>query len=283
MKLALKFLFLIILTTGISFAWHAKAAAPNAITNLNCVYSGIANSFTLTWSVPSGNPVSYDVRYAQSDISASDFNNAWQFWQNWSGSATEGQVNSLTQEKTWYFAMKAINNDGTSVISNVVYCYLPKAADNSDKTPPTSSITDPQYGGSILTGKDYIIKGTCSDSGGSSVQEVKISLDNGNTWQKVTPEESIGTGFNWEYVWLKPAVGSYIIKTRATDWWNNIETPKDGITAQVVSELPPTTEKPITEIAVEELKAKITEIQEKIIELLTQLIQLFRSQITQLQ
>ncbi len=278
------FSFLVILILATFFlAGNIEAAVPNPITDLNCVFSGISGAVWLTWSRPSGSPTSYDVRDALSAINSSDFNNASQFEQSWSGLANQGLVNYLTQEKTWFFAVKAINASGTSAISNITYCYVSKTTDNSDKTPPASSIIDPQNGSNILADRDYIVKGTSSDTGGSSVKQVEISLDGGNAWQKVTPKESIGTGFGWEYVWPKPSVGSYLIKTRATDWWDNKETPGAGINVKVITELPtvkpPTVEKPIQEMSMEELKAKIVEIQEKIIQLLQQLINLIQLKI----
>jgi len=279
MKLTKIFPLIIVILAGLSMAHQIKAAPPSPITDLKCVFSQMPGAVWLAWSVPAGNPTGYDVRYSLGTIDAANFNSSWQFSQSWSGSTTQGLVDSLAEEKLWFFAMKAINGDGASVMSNIAYCYVPKKVAFLDKTPPTSLITDPETGTNILAGKDYIIKGISSDTGGSSVQGVEISLDGGNTWEGVKSKESIETGFSWEYLWSKPITGSHLIKTRATDWWNNVETPREGTEVIVVTELPPEEKKPIEEMNIEELKAKIVEIQQKIIELLTQLINLLQSQI----
>ena len=175
-----------------------------------------------------------------------------------------------------------------------------------DNTAPTSSITDPLDGATINAGVDYTIQGTCSDEGGSSVMQVEISFDGGQTWHLTTPLQSTGSGFAWSYLWEGPEEGTYNIKTRATDWMGNTETPGDGITVTVSSaeeeeeveeeqpaeeeaaeeetseEETPTEEKPITEMTAEELEAKILEIQQQIIQLLQQLIEMVQQQILEL-
>jgi hypothetical protein len=102
-----------------------------------------------------------------------------------------------------------------------------------DNTAPSSSITDPTDGARIEPGVDYTIEGTCSDEGGSSVMQVEISLDGGTTWYVTTPGQAVGSGFNWQYLWQNPQEGTYVLKTRATDWVGNTETPGDGITVEV--------------------------------------------------
>ena len=265
---------------------NSAKAQPSVITNLDCVFSEMKGSVWLTWTPPSGTQ-RYDVRYALSPITASDYNLTYQFLQSWSGTANQGLVTDLTEDKTWFFAMKAIDAGGnTSAISNVAYCFVPKIKVQKDDIAPVSLIEEPKDGATILTGKDYIIKGKSSDTGGSSVQKVEISFNDGKTWFLTKPKESIGVGFNWEYLWEKPTAGTYTIKTRATDWWENQEIPGEGIKVKVVTELPvekPPAEKPISQMSVIELKAKISEIQQKIIELLSQLIQLLQQQIAQLQ
>jgi hypothetical protein len=166
-----------------------------------------------------------------------------------------------------------------------------------DNIAPTSSITDPEDGARIDPGVDYTIQGTCSDEGGSSVKQVEISLDGGQTWHLATPLQATDSGFTWSYLWQSPQEGTYTIKTRATDWIGNTETPGDGITVKVavaeeeeeVEEQPseeaeeqPSVEKPIEEMTIEELKAKIMEIQQKIVELLQQLIEMIKEQILEL-
>jgi len=258
-------------------------AQPAAISDLQCFFAQTPGAVWLTWTAPAG-AVSYDVRYFPGAIDATHYNLAWQFSQNWSGTAHQGLVISLTGNTTWFFAMKAIDaSNNYSDISNVVSCFVPSVVVPTDKIAPTSLITDPKDGATILANTDYIIKGESSDIGGS-VQKVEISFD-GKNWFKTKAKESIGTGFTWEYLWEKPTEGTYTIKTRATDWWNNQETPGQGIKVKVIAELAvekPPVEKPISQMTAEELKAKIVEIQQKIIQLLSQLIQITQEQINQL-
>ena len=277
-------IFSITLMILVGLANFAKAQ-PSAITNLDCVFSEMKGSVWLTWTPPAGTQ-RYDVRYAQSPITAADYHLTYQFPQNWSGTANQGLVTDLTENTEWFFAMKAIDTDGYySPISNVVSCFVPKIKPQIDDIAPTSLITEPKDGATILAGKDYIIKGTSSDTGGSSVQKVEISFDGGKNWFLTKPKESIELGFTFEYIWKTPTEGTYTIKTRATDSWGNQETPNEGIKINVVTEIPvekPPVEKPISEMTVEELKAKIAEIQQKMIQLLSQLIQLIQQEITKL-
>ena len=275
-------IFSIILIGLVSTANFAKAQ-PAAISDLQCFFAQTPGAVWLTWTAPAG-AVSYDIRYFPGAIDATHYNLAWQFSQNWSGTAQQGLVISLTGNTTWFFAMKAIDTDGYySPISNVVSCFVPKIKPQIDDIAPTSLITDPKDGATILAGKDYIIKGDSSDTGGSSVKEVEISFDQGKNWLKAEAMEgNKNNGFTWKFIWSKPAVGDYQLITRTTDWVGNIETPGTGIKVRIVNQETPVIEKPISQMSVEELKAKIAETQQKIIELLSQLIQLIQQEITKL-
>jgi hypothetical protein len=268
---------------------------PASITTLACSSSASPGTVWLTWTEAAGCTTGYDVRYLTSNIADdTDFGNATVFSQTWAGANPQALrqelVTGLTPNIRYYFNQKAKGANTTlSTISNTVNCIAPsQAAATLDTKAPTSSITDPKDGATILAGKPYTIKGISADTGGSSVQKVELSLDGGTTWLTVSPKTTNTTaGFDWEYLWQSPAFGIYTLKTRATDWVSNIETPGAGINVKVITELPtvkpPTVEKPISEMTVEELKTKITEIQQKIIELLNQLIQLIQDQITELQ
>jgi len=267
------------------FPTEVVNAQPAAISDLQCFFSQMPGAVWLTWTAPAG-AVSYDVRYSPGSIDAIHYNVAGQFSQNWSGTAQQGLVISLTENKTWFFAMKAIDaSNNYSDVSNIVSCFVPAMAVQIDKIAPTSLITDPKDGATILANKDYIIKGDSSDTGGSSVKQVEISFDEGKNWLKTEAiEGNKNNGFTWQFIWSKPAVGDYHLITRATDRMGNIETPGSGIKV-IVKELEtekPPTEKPISQMTAEELKAKIAEIQQQIIQLLTQLIQLLQQQISQL-
>jgi len=267
---------------------------PAAITNLTAV--GLSPGVVrLAWSVPAGCPTGYVVKYSTSDIDTQDkFNAASTFSQSWAGTATVGDVSGLVGGWNYYFAMEATGLDATqAALSNRPSTIAPAVI--PDSIAPISSITLPLSGATIEAGKSYTITGTSSDTGGSSVKEVKLSLDAGLTWLAVTSKTAVGAGFTWEYVWANPVAGSYNLKTRAVDWIGNVETPGPGITITVtapaivppVEEVPPevvpSVEKPIAEMTVEELKAKIVEIQQKIVQLLQQLIQLIQAQIAELQ
>jgi len=275
-------IFSIILLVLFGMVNSAKAQ-PAAISDLQCFFSQMPGAVWLTWTAPAG-AVSYDVRYFPGAIDATHYNLAWQFSQNWSGTAQQGLVTNLTGNTTWFFAMKSIDaSDNYSDISNVVSCSVPSVAVQTDRIAPTSLITDPKDGATILANTDYIIKGDSSDTGGSSVKQLEISFDQGKNWFKTEAMEVNKTnGFTWKFIWSKPAVGDYQLITRATDWIGNIEIPGPGIKIKVASQETPVIEKPISQMSVEELKTKIIEIQQKIIELLNQLIQLIQSQINQL-
>ena len=275
--------FSITLITLVSTANFLVNAQPAAISDLQCFFSQMPGAVWLTWTAPAG-ANSYDVRYFPGAFNAANYDILWQFSQNWPGSAQQGLVTNLTGNTTWFFAMKAIDaSDNYSDISNVVSCFVPTGVVQPDKIAPTSLISDPKDGATILAGKDYIIKGDSSDTGGSSVKEVEISFDQGKNWLKAEAMEgNKNNGFTWKFIWSKPAVGDYQLITRTTDWVGNIETPGTGIKVKVASQETPVTEKPISQMSVIELKAKIAEIQQKIIQLLSQLIQITQEQINQL-
>lgn len=162
---------------------------------------------------------------------------------------------------------------------------------DSDTSPPSSKIINPTDGLSISAGENYVIEGFGTDSGGSTVQSVEVSLDGGKTWFFVQ-SYAAGSSFSWEYVWKNPTAGEYVIQVRATDSKGNKESPLAGIKVTVavpVSSVPieetpaetetETGEKPITEMTVQELREKILDIQQQIITFLNQLIQLVQAQL----
>ena len=134
-----------------------------------------------------------------------------------------------------------------------------------------------------VAGKKYVIEGAGTDMGGSTVERVEVSLDEGQSWS-IAQSSAAGNSFSWEYAWENPTAGEYVIQVRATDSKGNRESPSAGVkvtvSAPAVPEVPvEVPEKPITEMTVQELEAKITEIQQKIIDILGQIIQLFQQQI----
>lgn len=273
---------------------------PNPIANLACVPSGMPGAIWLTWNVPQLNPTGYVVRYSLGNITNdAQFGAATLYNQAWAagaaGAAKQELVMNLNPNVIYFFNVKVTGaGNALSLISNTgTNCVAPAQAAPSDETAPTSSITDPQSGATILAGQNYTVKGTSSDSGGSSVKKVSVSLDGGTTWYEVSAGQSNqNSGFDWTYVWQSPVVGTYTLKTKAEDWYGNVETPGTGITVKVATELPaetpeqppsaPPEEKPISQMTAAELQAKIVQIQQQIISLLQQLIQKIQEQINRL-
>ena len=160
-----------------------------------------------------------------------------------------------------------------------------------DTSPPKSQILAPTAGLSISAGTRYVIQGTGSDVGGSTVRQVEVSVDGGKTWF-LAQSNSAGSSFSWEYAWQNPVAGEYTIRVRATDAKGNVESPSAGVkvtvAASAVSPVPtptptpaptPVVEKPIAQMTASELQAKITQLQQQVIALLQQLIQLLRAQL----
>lgn len=279
--------FLIIL-----FAFETKAAAPSAITDLTCSPEpNVSGAVWLQWTVPSGLAGSnaYEVKYIQGNImsyaQANTYNQSWPT--GIAGQRKQELMTGLNPNSQFSFAMKSTDGLGNwSEMSNYVTCIAPGSTNIDDKA-PISVIEYPIEKSEFLEKQTIVVKGQATDTGGSSVQKVEISLDDGKTWFLTKPKESVGTGFDWEYLWEKPIVGAYTIKTRATDWWENQETPGGGIMVIVSAppaEKPPEkqVEKPISQMTAEELKTKIQEIQLKLIQLMTQLIQLLQQEISRL-
>jgi methionine-rich copper-binding protein CopC len=103
-----------------------------------------------------------------------------------------------------------------------------------DGTPPTSTITFPTAGATVLTGHLVNITGTASDTGGGSVDRVEVSVDGGATW-------NVATGTNdWSYNWTPTTLGSATIKSRAVDTNKNVQDPPAQVIVTVQDGTPPT-------------------------------------------
>src|SRR6266545_2874203 len=101
-----------------------------------------------------------------------------------------------------------------------------------DATRPTSTITSPIAGATVLTGTKVSITGTASDAGGGSVARVEVSVNGGATWNVAT-----GTSA-WSYIWTPTKPGPATIKSRAVDTSGNQQDPPAEISVTV--EGPPT-------------------------------------------
>ena len=188
-----------------------------------------------------------------------------------------------------------------------------------ENLPPKTVVTDPKDGTKITT-SSYIIKGVTKDQGGSTPAWVKISIN--DVWYDViaTSENFATWKYEWKEISegiysLKAQAADWIDNVGTTapiqitvsfpkecncsGWVNDIcgggncqtdqmnqkrTCTSAGCSAesQCVADKSCIKEKPISEMTIEELEAKIVEIQQKIIELLKQLIQLIQQQIAEL-
>ncbi|MHB8173876.1 MAG: Ig-like domain repeat protein [Nitrospirota bacterium] len=97
-----------------------------------------------------------------------------------------------------------------------------------DTTPPKSSIIAPAPGYFSAPGKYVTISGTAGDGAGSGVQKIEISYDGGKTWAEPANIMQSGGWATWLCSFMPPAIGTYSIESRATDWANNVESPGPG-------------------------------------------------------
>src|SRR5262245_32758544 len=103
-----------------------------------------------------------------------------------------------------------------------------------DTTPPTSTITSPTAGATVLTSHLVNITGTASDAGGGTLQSVQVSVDGGATWNVATGTTA------WSYNWTPTLSGSATIKSRAIDNSGNQQDPPAQVTVTIRDATPPT-------------------------------------------
>src|SRR5262249_3723803 len=87
-----------------------------------------------------------------------------------------------------------------------------------DTTPPTSTITSPRAGASVLIGTAVSITGTASDAGGGTVARVDVSVDGGATFSAARGTTS------WSFIWTPTTPGQVSIRSRAVDNSGNVQT-----------------------------------------------------------
>jgi hypothetical protein len=104
---------------------------------------------------------------------------------------------------------------------------LAAATASTDTIAPTSQITAPANGASLLLNSSVTISGTAADSGGGVVGGVEVSFDGGVTWHPAT-----GRG-SWTYKWKPQVSGSINLRSRAVDDSGNLEAPGPAITVTV--------------------------------------------------
>ena len=134
--------------------------------------------------------------------------NAWSF--NWTPSAL-GPVTIKS---------RAVDNTGN--VQNP-----PAEVHVTVDAPPTSIITSPTAGATVLTDRLVNITGTASDAGGGSVTHVDVSVDGGATYSPATGTTA------WSYMWTPATPGPVTIKSRAVDDNGNVQDPPAEITVRV--------------------------------------------------
>ncbi|MCH8986633.1 hypothetical protein IIA94_00475 [Patescibacteria group bacterium] len=158
-----------------------------------------------------------------------------------------------------------------------------------DISAPISKITSPANSVTIVGGTSYTIYGTGTDTGGSTVTKVEISLDGGQTWFPA-PSNASGGNFNWEYIWQNPTEGAYTIKIRATDSSGNMESASASVSITVTApagapagvQIPTeATEQPTvdTTTTIQTLQNQVAALQQTLLGLLQQLVQLLQAQL----
>lgn len=211
------------------------------------------------------------------------------------GSATSSASQSVTitgitnaQQDGSYTISAAATSTGGAQTGTSISFFIQKGATAvaADTTAPVSTILNPASGATIVAGQSYTIDGTGTDKGGSSVTQVEVSVDGGQTWAQATVSSSggtTGTSYSWSYVWANPTAGEKTIKVRATDARNNVESPGPSVTVTVSggtpTVTPPAAETPITQMTVSELQTRIAQLQQTLISLLQQLLSLLTQQL----
>src|SRR6266542_3505432 len=94
-------------------------------------------------------------------------------------------------------------------------------------TPPTSTITSPAEGATVLIGKPVTITGTASNAGGRSVVRVEVSVDGGATFSAATGTTA------WSFNWTPTTPGPATIKSRAVDNTGSVQNPPAEIHVKV--------------------------------------------------
>ena len=86
--------------------------------------------------------------------------------------------------------------------------------------PPIASISFPTEG--AIFAEEYVVMTGAAFDGGSGVQRVVVSADNGVNWSPATDSSADLTWESWQYVWVAPGPGSYRLLVRAIDQDGNL-------------------------------------------------------------
>src|SRR5262245_1062314 len=112
---------------------------------------------------------------------------------------------------------------------------IPTPTPTPDRSAPTSAITSPASGATVLTRVTVNITGTASDTGGGSVARVEVSVDGGVTFSAATGTTS------WSFSWTPATPGQATIRSRAVDDSGNVQNPSAQLTVTVIQDTTPPT------------------------------------------
>ena len=96
---------------------------------------------------------------------------------------------------------------------------------------PVSTITDPANGATI-NGLAYTVTGKASSVVG--VKKVAVSTD-GTNWYDAKDTSGNSSWSTWSYNWTPLPLGDNVVKSRATDSMDNVETPGSSVNVKVVA------------------------------------------------
>jgi len=269
------------------------------VITMSCLPSGQAGAVWLDWNEPAqtytGLFTGYVVKTYAAALTDVNWASGTTFTQSWTpASATGGAVHQLVtglNPNTRYYFGVMLGKSGDTIESLVSdpspSCIAPASGTSgsgTDSTAPVSYITSPAASSTVQTAHIVAITGTARDTGGSSVQQVEVSLDGGATWNLATISNTDNaTNVLWNYNWINPAVGSYTIKTRAYDWVGNRETPGTGVAVTISLSSTTTTTATTTTttgtMTAEQMKAKITELRTILVQLLQKLVAMLLAQL----
>lgn len=204
---------------------------------------------------------------------------------NISGTSTTPTNDLSCGSHTWY--VKAVDNAGNSTNSSTYNLTrdcggggLPPEAYNPP-TSPAPTPENPEGGFRILINNDEEYtesrEVTLTLFTGDDTKRMAISRDPDFSPEANTGQISYQSSYTWDlcYWQKKCPPGVYTVYAKFYTQYGRASEPVSGLII-----LKTGTEKPITEMTVEELKAKIIEIQQQLIILITQLTQFLQEQIS---
>ena len=91
---------------------------------------------------------------------------------------------------------------------------LTLASSSPDSSAPSTTISTPAAGATIISGQATTIAGTAADVGGGKMASVEVSTDGGTTWHVATTSNSWA---NWTYAWTPSSLGTATVQARGVD------------------------------------------------------------------